>query len=200
MAAILNEISIKNKINTTAKKQQFVGLVRSAANTRFIFAKTDLLKDFDNHIVTKELLQNPAEAGSALIDHGNLVSFLGLQDGKEEVGIIREALEFGITMDKTPKITSDKNKIYYSFKINLPTKAKLNELTPTPDNWSSRSIIEIIEHGVGNAAYYVFRVLGLPNSRSGHGLQIETKRKSGGSFRPMKYISELFEKFRQKFN
>lgn len=208
MAYINNPISIRAKMVTALSSNKYKGLARTNINTKVIFAKQELLELFDNHIVTKELLQNPNKEGSVLVDHGNLVTFLGLEDGSLVVGELRNILENEIQLDGSqPKITNDKNHIYYNFRIKIPTKTSINERFPSPDNFSSRSIIELIEKGLGNAMSYIFSKVGFSfgGSRSGFGLQLKDKdgnpkkRKLGGSFKPTKYISELIDNFKKKF-
>jgi hypothetical protein len=197
MAAIVNEIPIKAKIDRVLRTQQYVGFARQAAKTRFEVYKDQTLKEFREHTVTKELLQNPNLEGSELVDHGNLVSFIGLEDGSLEVGQMQLFLEENIAMDKTPIINSDKSKVYYNFPVYLPNKQEMDESFPSP--WSSRGIISLIEKGIGNAAHYIFRSLGLPDSRSGFGLQIKSERKKGGSFKTMDWISGILDNFKKKF-
>lgn len=184
---IINEVAIRAKVINNLRRQQYVGLARSAANTRFIAAKQNLLQDFDGHVVTKELLGSPNEYGkSELISRGNLIAFLGFEDASLRVGELRNYLENpnNIDMSDTPRISSDNRKIYYNFPVKVPSISQIynDPLFETPDNWSSRSWIEIIEEGVGNAAYFVFRLIGFNNSRSFFGIQNKKKKQeeSGG--------------------
>ena len=201
MGKVLNEISIRSKIINASKQKQYAGLASSAANTRLVFAKQSFFRNFDNNEITRELLQDPTVDGSSLVSHGNLVSFLGLPNGESDIAQLKLFLDENISMENKPKISTDKNRIYYEFPVNIPTNKEIHESFPTPDNWSSRSWIDIIERGIGNAAYYIFRAAGLPNSRSGTGLQRTDRapRKKGGSFSPKKWISELLNDFRKKF-
>lgn len=206
----INEISIRAKIISAAKKKQFIGIAKTNANTRFIFAEQKLLEDFDNHVVTKELNpENANQEGSELIDHGNLFSFIGFPEGSHPAQDLRDYLKENIEMSEQPKITDNgRNTIYYSFKVSAPSMTQINneEEFATPDNWRSTSWIDIIENGVSNAVYYIFaggednadkfREVG---SRSGWGLQSKRKRSEGGSFTPKKYISELLADFRKRF-
>jgi hypothetical protein len=206
-ARITNEISIRSKLVTAAKKKQYVGIARSAANTRLVFAREAMLAEFDKHPVTKELLQDPSKEGSSLVSHGNLVSFIGFEDASLEVGTVREFLREGVSLGNNPTITNTKLRIDYNFPVLYPSKTQLEEITPAPDNWTSKSWLKLIEEGVGNAASYIFSRVGFSfgESRSGFGLQLKDKsgrtreRKAGGSFTPTKYISEILDNFRKRF-
>lgn len=201
MAAILNTISVRKKLVAASTTRKQLAFFRNSALTRFIFAKDDLLDSFDSHPVTQELLQNPSQEGSALVSHGSLSSFIGFEDASLEVGklreFIREKTQLGSVNDVT--IRETRNSVNLEFPVFYPSKQEIDEVTPTPDNWSSKSWTSLISEGIGNAANYVFRSLGLPNSRSGFGLQIKSPRKKGGSFRPMPYINEILQNFKKLF-
>lgn len=214
---LLNEISIRSKIISAGKKKQFIGIAKTNANTRLIFAEQELLEDFDNHQVTKELNpKNVSIEGSELIDHGNLFSFIGFPEDSNPAQELRDYLKDNITIGNEPKVTDNgRNIIYYNFKVSVPSMNQINneEAFQTPDNWRSSSWIEIIENGVSNAVYYIFaggesnaEKFREAGSRSGWGLQRKDKdgnnqkRAAGGSFTPMKYISELLDNFRKRFN
>ena len=207
----INEISIRAKLIDAAKKKQFVGLARSAANTRFVFAKQDFIEEFDEHPVTQELNpENYDKEGSALVDHGNLLTFIGFDEGSDPAGELKKYLVENIQMAPEPKISDNgKNKIFYDFKVSMPSMTQIDKEKQfeTPDNWRSTSWVSIIENGVSNAVYYVFAKseetaakFRKAGSRSGWGLQRPTKRADGGSFTPKKYISELIANFINKFN
>jgi hypothetical protein len=169
-----------------------------------IFAKLELLKEFDNTEVVQELLSGPSTTTSKFLEpRGNLASFLGMEDSSLEVGRLRNFLDENIGLNNSvPNITNDKNKIYYDFRVKVPSKTELNENFPVPDNFTSKSWLEVIETGLGataSAIYYIFNSKGLPNSRSGYGLQSKYRKKSGGEFKPIKFISKLLEDFAKKF-
>lgn len=201
---ITNEISIRSKVTNAASQKKYVGLMRNAMNTKVIAAKQEMLYDFDNHPVTKELLQNPAKEGSEFINYGNLVTLIGFEDASIDVGIVRNILEYQTELsDKPSKISANKTKINYTFTVDYPSMAEIEEATPTPDGWSSASWVRLIERGISNAVRYIFSSKGLPDSRSGFGLQTKKSRgvalEQGTSFNGVKYISEILDNFRKKF-
>lgn len=197
MGKITNQVEVNKKFIKAASAEKYQKFYRSAALTRFSAAKQEMLESFDQDQVTRELLQDPSEAGSALLNKGNLVSFLGEEDASLKVGQIRETLRSETTLNEKATITYDKNKVYFDFGINYPTKKELNDAASS--DWSNRSIIEMIEKGVGNAASYIFRSLGLPGSRSGFGLQSKKRISSGGVFSPRAWVTEIIADFRKKF-
>ncbi len=56
--ASINMKQIINELNTSSRKQ-LEGLAYGAAISKFENAKEDLLEEFENHDVTKELLAGP---------------------------------------------------------------------------------------------------------------------------------------------
>ncbi|MEK6879002.1 MAG: hypothetical protein AABY22_05310, partial [Nanoarchaeota archaeon] len=180
-----NSVSIQLKVVNTLKQKQYQNFMYNASNARFVAAKQQMLNSFDNHIVTKELQAGPRANDSELVDHGNLASFIGFENSENSVLELREYLRENTNLENNPRINLSKNRITYDFPVTLPSKTEIYNTFPTPDNWSSRGWVQLIEQGIGNAANYVFRLLGLPGSRSGTGLQIKKKRKAGGSFKPI---------------
>lgn len=199
--AYINEVSISKKFVNAAKKDKYVNFMRSAANTRFQFARQLMLEELDSHPVTKELQQSPSEPGSAQVSKGNLVSFLGLSDGASEVANVREYLRKNTELGSEVKITEERKNINYSFKVEVPSKTQVFEAFPAPDSYSSKSWLEIIEKGIGSAAQYIFWSLGFNTvkSRSGTGLQSKGEVKNVASLKTRPYISEILDNFRKKF-
>jgi len=208
MAAIVNEISLRRKIESVLQAKKFVDLAYDRADAKFDDKKQELMEDFEDHEVTKELRYGGLKNNnSALISKGNLFSFIGFDKDENPASDLKTYLKLNITMDdQKPKITIQPNKVVYGFKVNVPSKNEINsnELFKTPDNWDSRSWIQIIEDGVNNALLYIFwdKGFGSPPSRSGTGLQLKGDKtaKNPAKFTPMSYVTELLNNFKEKFN
>lgn len=216
MDVIVNTISINAKMKNALGTKKFQGLARTNANTRLVFAKGALLKDFDGHTVTKELLRPPNQDDAAgdkseLIkaEHGNLSSFIGFEDASIEIAKLRNFIDDKIELNSSPpRIEYNRHRVDYHFIVNTPSAIEFSETFSTPDNWSSRSWIDIVENGIGNIASYIFSAVGFSfgNSRSGFGLQMKDKKgkprkkKNPGYFQPQSYITELFVNFRARFS
>ena len=166
------------------------------------------MEDFDDHIVTEELKEaenNPSVSDSSLISKGNLFAAIGFEKGDKPTEDLRNFLKNNIQIQKTPsKIQTTKTKVSFFFKIKMPSKLDLNENFPTPDRWTSRSWIDIIENGFSQSLRkFIFKSESFPkgsNSRSTTGLQSKGKVSNIANFEPIKYISEIFENFKKKFN
>lgn len=202
---ILNKISIGKKIGVALKQPRFEGLARNAAGFRVQVAKIESLKQFDEHVVTREL-RDGSKAENSVLGYGNLAAFLGLSDSNLSVSEVRTYLERGLDKSNSliakPKFIQNNKNVVYEFKVKSPSLREIYDRFPPPPDSYRRSWIKIIEEGIGNFAYFVFRLAGFPKSRSGTGLQRETKREwieVPNSSPKIDWIKEVLEKFRSYF-
>jgi hypothetical protein len=155
--------------------------------------KREMILEFMNHPVTREILGGPnASNESGTLDgYGNLFSFIGFNEGEDPIEIILNLL-------------SD-SKIQYSniadsgimFNIFIPSKQKIFAATPLP--WASgRSWSEAIERGLSGLGYYLNRQ-NLNNSKSGTGIQVKSNLRKGSKYKPVKYISALMNEYTKRF-
>jgi len=205
----VNLISIGKKFVTAASAPNRVAFMRNAALARVTAAREEMLDSFDNDELTKELQQDAATPGSAHLNKGNIVSFIGFEggDGATEVANLREYLRAKTVLKNIPpKIVDKKNHIDFQFTVSVPSKTEIYKAFPSPKQggkpYSSRGWVEIIEKGIGSAAKYIFWWEGFSSgSRSGTGLQTKGQPKTPGIFTPKPtYISGLIEKFIKKFS
>lgn len=199
-----NRISINKKINESLKQSRYEKFAYNAANFRFQIARTESLKSFDEDLITKELKEGPT-ADNSVLGYGNLVSYIGLPNSKNEVAFVRDYLYNNFRLDNKANFIQNKSKVYYSFKVESPSLQEIYDNFPAPDKSYSQSWISIIEDGYGRFAYYVYRLAGFPesaNSRTGTGLQRKTIRSwiDVPSKSPQfKWVSKTIEKFLDYF-
>ena len=96
---ILNRINFSRKINNALTRPKFAGLAANAANTRFVFAKSNTMREFENDEITQELRAG-AKATDSVLDYGNLTAWLGLSDGNAAAAGVRFYLESNLNFDK----------------------------------------------------------------------------------------------------
>jgi hypothetical protein len=155
--------------------------------------KREMILEFMNHPVTREILGGPnASNESGTLDgYGNLFSFIGFNEGEDPIEIILDLL--------------NDSKIQYSniadsgimFTIFIPSKQKIFAATPLP--WASgRSWSEAIERGLSGLGYYLNRQ-NLNNSKSGTGIQVKSNLRKGSKYKPVKYISTLINEYTKRF-
>jgi hypothetical protein len=197
---IINRVKFSNKIKGALTQKRFSGIAGNAAQARFDYRKDELLNDFDSHSVTKELLAGPS-SDSIFLDRGNLISFLGLENGERSIAELRNKLQISIKMNKTPEFKKTSSGVNYEFKVKSPTLQEIYDSAPSP--WSNKSFIEQIQDGVSNFIYFIYDKLGgfSQYSRSGTGLQSKYKRKNDRTSRVLgiPYINEILNKFKFSF-
>jgi hypothetical protein len=205
----INNITISSKIINAAKKRQFIGLAKNAANTRLVFAKQNLLEEIDENEISKELLPGAeSNPNSELISGGSLRAFIGFYPEDNPVQDLKDYFNENIKISSDPKITDNgKNKIYYNFKVNIPSMTQINnaEQFQTPDNWRNESWITVIEKGTSTAVHFVMALLtetadkfSKAGSRSGYGLQ-KSNVFTDKIFTPKPYISDIINNFINRF-
>lgn len=197
---IINQISFSNKINGALTKKRFHGIVGNAAQSRLDFAKENVIKEFNESLVTKEIEAGPT-ADSFFLDKGNIVSFVGIENGPQMIAEIRNKLQIGIKMNKTPEFSRTKNGVVYSFTVKAPSLQEIYESAPS--EWSSKSIPELIQNGISNILYFLYSKSGrfAQWSRSGTGLQSQHKRKNGRSSKVLgiPWLNSILSNFRARF-
>ncbi|RTK99692.1 MAG: hypothetical protein EKK57_08935 [Proteobacteria bacterium] len=174
-------------------KKQFVGLAKGAALSKFNAAKNELLEDFDNHQVTKELEGDPLKEGK-ILSKGNLFAFFGFEQGEKPTEPIREILKNEIQLENNPEFIAKRIGFKISFPIKEPTKKELEDAAPMP-NYTSGSWITKVEKGLkGLEAFLVGAFIG---SRSGGGIQAKNKVRDE-SFSGTPYLTAILKKFRER--
>ena len=190
----VTKINFQPIVRAFFKTRAFKNAARRIAEKRFGKAKSNLINRFDSHPVTREI-EGGAEASNSsgtLGGDGNLFTFIGFYREDNPIERVRSALHTKIRMIPG-RIATRKNVISAEFTVIAPTIVDLSSITPMP--WEGGSWIRAIESGISGFGYYMFKRN--EASRSGHGLQINKKVRNGG-YRPVKYYSDLFKKFRKE--
>ena len=158
--------------------------------------KNQMIKEFLNHTVTKEILAGPTaeNISETLGGNGNLFSYIGFEEGSEPIEKVLE--EFRKTSIRFNGLIENGA----NWLIFMPAKEDIWEASPMP--WApGRSWAKGIETGISGLGQYLYDFRGeLPTSRSGTGLQTQTKLKKKSRFKNVKYISLILAKYEQKFS
>lgn len=190
MAAKVNITNLKREI-ARQSKGAIEPKLQPLLNAEFEAQKKLLLREFDEHPVSKEILAGPTLNNSSFVDTqkgGNLYSFLGFKAGLRPVEDLRAFLFTAINKGRVTKEIKGQ-KITYSMEVRVPTKTEINRRTALLF-WTNRGWVDMIEKGVGNFGRYLFNKAGLKKSRSGTALQAK-KDIRNEDFRGTAYISEL---------
>ena len=160
--------------------------------------KGELIEDFNNHPVTKEI-----EAGvdaenisSTLNGIGNLTTYIGFSSSSNPTEPVKNILQT-IKINNKPKKNFNKNEIVFEFETVAPSIEEIESVGSLPFE-PGQSWIKGIENGISGFGAYIYGKI-FKNSRSGKGLQSKYSFRQG-AFRPVKYISEIMSKFYLKIN
>jgi len=155
-------------------------------------AQRDLIKDFHNHAITREIKSGPTSSNSSgtLGGYGNLFSFIGFERGDNPTEVIEQILSDKLVV-RVRAISRGRFRISI---LNAPSKEGIYSATPIPwANGSSWS--EGMEKGISNLGSFLYRGGGAgSSSRSGAGLQIKKTLRTT-NFKTQPYVSNLISNF-----
>lgn len=185
MAGTINKKAIEKAIftNQTVKK-----MVRDIVQKEVEKEKVLFRTDFESHPVTKELDggENASNSSGTLGGYGNLFSFLGFNRGANPISPVKSLIQ-SIKVDRNVQASTNGFKV----KVNIPSKEDFAAITPMP--WEGgRSWLLDIERGISGLGAYLYGRFN--TSRSGSGIQSKYKY-SNRTFRPVKYFSQMYNKF-----
>jgi len=166
--------------------------IRSIIMLEFERIKAKIISEFNNHKVTQEIEMGPNanNISGTLGGYGNLFSYIGFESSDKPTEPIRQALN-SIAINS---ITFNKLGVAQTI-ISYPKPVDIFGITPLP--WANgRSWAEGIERGLPGLGYFLSKD---DAGRSGGGLQVTSKVKSGvkfaRKFQNTKYISSLIKDF-----
>lgn len=169
--------------------------------------------EFARHPVTKEIqggIGADNESGTLIGDFRedpekgdgkpNLFSFIGFDAGDDPTEEIAKRLD--PNHPDGPKVVykgREKDHLTYYFEIRAPDEEAIQNATPLPwapgISWSKR-----IEQGLPGVGQFLNTLL-RKGSHSGGGIQIDEnlrKNKGGATFRPVRYLTQIFKNFLTK--
>jgi hypothetical protein len=191
----LNEKSIRDKIDKALANSPTVKRIAyKKAYGIFYNAKRAMLKAFDRHPITQELLggAKAVNISGTLDGYGNLFSFLGFHAGSKPTEELRELLEIATDFRQTVY----RNRTWY-FRTQLPGRDVIESKTQMP--WEGgNSWAYAVERNVSGLSHYMYKRWG--GSRSGMGFQLPYENMEDLVFQPQPYISEILNEFRKRIN
>jgi len=200
----INRTIFNRDVNKLIFSKDIQSLAYQRASKELETYKKQTLTEFNNHVITQELDNGPqgtniSDTLPGTKEDANLFSFIGFSKGDKPTDQIREILTNEINLSKDPISKKIQKGISFSFSVNVPTLKSIEERTPLP--WEKgRSWIKGIERGISGLGYFLSGIFGSPDpSRSGGGIQSDYKVR-GGSFSPVKYLSEILKNLKNKLN
>lgn len=147
--------------------------------------REEMLSEFNQHPVTRELDQKTGADPSEFVSHGSLFGFIGFEKNDNPSEVVREMLKKSEL--SFAKITRGR----IDFKAFYPSKEELFAATPMP--WASgRSWLKGIESGISGLGKYLN--IDSDASRSGGGMQSQYTVRSA-RFKATEYISKILNNF-----
>lgn len=181
---------------SAADRGQLNELVKNHVEPQIINAQNQMVKEFDDHPVTKEIEagKNTSNSSGLLDGYGNLFTFIGFDSGSSPIAIIKKLL------GKRPSIVVDKTGSAGRFNINVGIASKEEIFAVTPIPWAAgRSWVDGIEKGIVGLGQYLYSNKPLSKSRSGNAVQIDNKLR-GGKMRNAPYLSRIMNNFIKNLN
>lgn len=169
--------------------------VKALLVLKFNNAKEALLKEFENHPITKEIDAGPqAENSSGTLNgYGNLFSYIGFDAGDNPTDVIREIIG---EMDASKSDLFGFKGQYFLRIENLPSIDAIYGQTPMPFLGGRSWILGIESDTIGGIAQYK-RTDDASESRSSGGIQVKPidRQYNKFSFTPTEYFTPMYERF-----
>lgn len=188
---VINIRALQKDIAKSAVVRQTVA---ERAKQRVEKAQKELVKNFEQNLITKEIDGGPEASnisGTLGDAPGNLFSYIGFSEGSDPLAPIRDIL------NEPPKVLNIRYSGRGKFKVTVTIPDKKEIFNETPIPWAvGRSWVDGIEKGIAGFGYYFFsRNKGFAKwSESGKAIQIDNKLRNG-RFQNTSYISGLLREF-----
>ena len=184
----------EKEIAKTLRSQAIKEKARIVAEDKVRRAHKEMLQDFDTHPVTREINSGPegTNLSGTLGGYGNLFSYIGFNKGSQPTTSIRSYLEKQVHVFKEPRVFKVTGGAIYSFRLTTPNLETIQAMTPSP--WENRSWIKGLETGISGLGFYLFSRKDDFDTRSESGIQ-KTQQLRSLSFKPIKYMSSILDKF-----
>lgn len=193
----INNAALQKKLNDVLYRSTTVKrLAYTKAYGIYYNAKRMMLKEFDRHDITQEILAGPdgVNISGTLDGYGNLYSFIGFQQGSEPTEALRELLDLGTSFERTVF----RNNAWY-FRVTMPTKEAIENVTQMP--WEhGNSWAFSVEKYISGLSHYMYKENLGGRSRSGSGLQTQEEYLEDVHFSGKPYITEILNNFRDRVN
>lgn len=152
--------------------------------------KQQLINEFDNHPVTKEIAGGASSGNisNTLGGYGNLFTFIGFDSSADPITPIRSLLAKSIQIKNVRK---KNNQAMYILRFSVPTREEIEAITPSP--WSTQSWVDAVERGMSGLGKFLYsKNQGrFSTSRSGSGVQAEFQIRSTQNSSAIDYITGI---------
>jgi len=180
--------------------------IRDKATIKLDKAVRRFKESVENHPVSAEIAGGPEEENlsGTLGGYGNLFSYIGFENGSDPIGEVLDLIDqHRLSASKRVRKLSTSGKggpkrgvrFEFSWRVVGMSKSKLFQSTRSTVPWMGKSWLSGIESGISGLGQYLWdEDFYFDQSRSGTGVQVKNRLRSGG-YRPVSYISALYNKF-----
>jgi hypothetical protein len=187
----INRKAIEKSIG---KSRAFQSKALAEANKKLTLAKRNLINEFNNHAVTRELEDGSggSNISGSLDGYGNLFSFMGFSGSSHPTESVRKFLQSFIKITPGGRAGSAMSKDFF---VKIPT---LRDFDFAKMPWEGgNSWVGAVERGMSSFSYYMHKAH--ESSRAGVGIQIDNKLR-GKSSKPVQYMTQILDNFRRRLS
>lgn len=189
------KIKTKDFSRAIALNSDVQNLLENIAKERVDKARQELIDEFENHIVSKEIEEGPdaQNISGTLGGYGNLFSFIGFPYGSKPItDFIQTLYKYIRLREGSVKINIRGDNIELQYQAIVPVDNEIENRTKMP--WESgRSWLFAIERGISGFSQYINRRF-IPASRSTAGVQTKNKIHPGEVYRRTSYWTKMYNK------
>jgi hypothetical protein len=153
-------------------------------------SKRQLLQDFDDHAVTKEVKGGAGASNmtNTLGGYGNLFTFIGFDGDDDPISPIRSLLARSIQIKALRK---KPNELSFILRFSVPTKEEIAAVSP--GTWSTESWVDAVEKGMSGLGRYLYSndASRFSTSRSRGGIESKFDVRQGQTSKPIDYMSGI---------
>jgi hypothetical protein len=188
------KLNLKSLGKKLEKNKKLRGQVERKVANALEVKKGEALAELVSHPVSKEIEAGASASNSSgtLGGYGNLFSFIGFNSGSAPMTPLLQLIKSSIKLDNLRKSESKGKKIFFGFKVNIPSREQIALATPMP--WEGGSWVEGVENGMSNFSYYMYKRFG--GGRSGWGFQADHELRMA-VFKPTQYVNKILADFRK---
>lgn len=194
-----NSVLLKKLLDGELDKKALPKL-ESMLKKQFMKEKKAMLKAYDIHPVTEELIEAADDptiiSPTGIVPKGNLFAFLGFHDGDRPAENVREMLDDGTQIVNFSKVQHRNDTYTVQLRTQVPTLGEINRQNPLP--WIDRGWVDAVENGILGLPMFIFGIFTGGSSRSGTGLEVKNKISDGSFTGVGNYLNKILRDYKAK--
>lgn len=188
--------NIKGFLGSAKQSQVLKNNLRLVAQDILQEKKEELLSEFDNHVVTKEIEGGIGASNASKTlrgADGNLFSFIGFESGSNPTEEVREIIKNDIKVGRGINLKQKGNGLEFITPLIIPSESEIESRTPLPFE-ETKSWLFGIEDGISGLGSFIAKI---GKGRSLGGVQSPREIRTS-DFKPVSYFRSMLNKFKRK--